>query len=162
MVAKMFQLPWLAFRDGHIYGVPVTRDPIAWIPYFVMLPFLLVVWIGLQALFILAMPFFIIGHYFSSRSFCRKAAVFSDAGIYFPTAYRRRTIPWSDVREVVFEIDYKIAFYRIDCVGSPKNAEGHIMAWTQDDLAFQRALAQRNIPFRIHDWRNWSEPQASE
>lgn len=67
-----------------------------------------------------------------------------------------RTTPWSDIREVVFEIDYKIAFYRIVSVGAP-DGDGYIMAWTQDDEAFELTLTQRNIPFRVHDWRNRSE-----
>jgi hypothetical protein len=147
-------MPWSAFRHGHIHGVPITRNPIAWIPFFAGLPVVLAVWFLLCALWVLAMPFVIIGNYFSCRSFRRKAGVFSDAGIHFPTAYNRRTIAWLDIREVVREIDYKLAHYRIVCVDDPADGEGYILSWTQDDDAFERSVAEHNIPFTIKDWRH--------
>jgi hypothetical protein len=48
------------------------------------------------------------------------------------------------------------------CAGAPEKDEGYMMAWTQDDEAFERIVAQRNIAFRVHDRRAGSELPGAE
>lgn len=33
MFIKLLQIPWVAFRNGRIGGHPITRNPLAWIPF---------------------------------------------------------------------------------------------------------------------------------
>jgi hypothetical protein len=154
MLRKLFEITWSGIRHGHVYGVRVSRRPVDWIPFVAMLPVAVVGWFLIIVLYTLAMPFAMIWMTFSLRALRRKAGVFSDTGIYFPRAYGRRTVPWSEIREVVLERDPKLICYRIFCDGKVAEPCEYVMPFTQDDDAFEHTLAQRNIPFREHDWRD--------
>src|SRR5215510_95398 len=104
---KLLKFPWMAIRHGEIYGYPITRNPIAWIPFCLALVVGLVVWVLVCIVFILLSPLTLTLAWLSHRSFVRKTGVFSDAGIRFPKAYGRITIAWSDIREVVREREPK-------------------------------------------------------
>lgn len=152
MLLRLLKIPWLVFTRGEAYDVPLTRNPIAWIPFFLALPVLLAAWLLVSILgYVLLLPLSIVGGYFHHCSFQRKAGVFSDAGIHFPKAYGGLTIGWSEIREVVREREPKAIFYRIICGIAPEVAREYIMSTTPDDEAFERTLQERGIPFRIHD-----------
>ena len=87
MLRKLLQITWSGIRRGHIYGIPVSRRPVDWIPFFAVLPLAAIVWFLLIVVYMLALPLVFIGSTFSLYRFRRKAGVFSDAGIYFPRAY---------------------------------------------------------------------------
>ena len=160
MLLKLLKLPWSVFRHGEIHGYRVTRNPIAWIPFFLALPVVLVVWLLFIVGYILLLPLILVWGYLCLRSFQRKAGVFSADGIYFPKAYGRLTIAWLDIREVVREREPKAIFYRIICGIAPADAREYIMSSTSDDDGFERTLHERQIPFRVHDWLDGTETVA--
>ncbi len=157
MLLRLLKLPCSAFTRGEIYGYRVTRNPIAWIPFFLSLPVIFVVWLLFVIGYALLLPLIIAWGYFCLRSFQRKAGVFSDEGIHFPKAYGKLTIGWSEIREVVREREPKAMFYRIICGIAPADAREYMMSSTPDDDAFERTLHERQIPFRVHDWLDRTE-----
>ena len=160
MLLRLLKLPSSAFREGEIYGFRVTRNPIAWIPFFLALSIGLLVWLLFIVGYVLLSPIILVWHYLHRRSFARKAGLFSDLGIHFPRAYGRLTIAWPDIREVVREHQPKVIYYRIVCGGDVKEFREYIMSSTPDDEAFERTLHERHIPFIVHDYRDVNEPVA--
>jgi len=150
--ALLFHFPWSAFRHGHIYGVPITRNPIAWIPYLLALPFMLLVWFLIVLGYVLLLPVALAWMYLSVRSFRRKSGIVSGEGIRFPKAYGRLAIAWPDIRKVIREYEPKVAYYRIICGVAPGGIREYIMSSTPDDNAFERTLNERQIPFTVHSW----------
>jgi hypothetical protein len=117
-------------------------------------------WLFFVVCYILFLPVVIIWTHFWWRSFSRKSGVYSEVGIHFPNAYGRRTIAWSDIREIVREREPKVAFYRIVCGVTVEPVREYIMSSTPDDEAFERTVRERRIQFRYHDWLNRTEPVA--
>ena len=160
MLLNLLKIPWYAFRDGKVCGQPITRNPILWIPYFIWLPVVFVFWLVFVVCYILALPFVIVVYHFWWKSFTRKSAVYSDAGIHFPRAYGRITIAWSDIQEVVQEREPKAMFYRVVMTYTAEQPREYIISSMPDDEAFERTLNERRIPFRYHDWLDRTEPVA--
>lgn len=158
MLLELLKLPWSAFRHGEIHGYPVTRNPIAWIPFFLALPAVFVAWLLFIVGYILFLPLILTWGYLALRSFQRKAGVFSQEGIHFPNAYGRLTIAWSEIREVVREREAKAIFYRIICGIAAEPVREYIISSTPDDEGFERTLRERQIPFRVHDWLDTTKP----
>src|SRR3954468_6768245 len=96
MVIRLVKLPFMAFTKGHIYGYPITRNPIAWIPFFVVTPVVLVLYLGVCVIGFLLSPIFIIWGSAALYLRKRKVGAFSDKGITFQKAYAGRTIAWSE------------------------------------------------------------------
>src|SRR3954463_4240751 len=153
MLIRLLKLPISAFTTGRIYGIPITRNPIAWIPFFLVLPFAAVALITINIVGIALSPIMLAWCWVAFYLWKRKAGLFSDQGITFTKAYRRRTIPWTAIREVVRKREPKVMFYRIDCTSANGEEQQYIMSSTPDDEAFERAVIERGIAFRIEDWR---------
>src|SRR5271154_4599453 len=95
MLLKLLKIIWSAFRYGQVDGHTVTRNPIAWIPFFLGLPVIFVFGLLFIVGYIMLIPLIIIWGYMQSRSFERKSGVFSEQGIHFPKAYGQLIIAWS-------------------------------------------------------------------
>jgi hypothetical protein len=151
-MTKLAQLGWNGLTRGEIYGVRVSRNPIAWISFFLLLAVVFVICIVVMVVWIMSLPLVLTLAYFGIRSFEKKAGVFSDTGIYFPKAYDNIKIAWNEIREVVRIREPKALFYRVVCHGAPENTKGYVMSSTQDDDAFERTLVEKGIPFENRDW----------
>lgn len=147
---QLISFPSAGLRSGKINGITVSRNPLAWIPYLLILP---VVFIIYPLIMLIAYPIIIASSVISARAFARKRVTFSDAGVAFPHAYRRATIPWSRIREVVRHREPTAIFFRILADMGTAPADGFI-AVTDEDDEFQRLLTTRNIPLRHDDFRN--------
>src|SRR5687768_312738 len=112
MLVRLLKLPKSAFRYRHVYGIPVTRNPVAWIPFFLALPFVLV---GLVLFYLLVYPVLLVWMLIGLHGFSRKTATFSETGITFTKAYGRRTVRWSEIREVVRHREPTAICYRLVC-----------------------------------------------
>ena len=150
MLIRLLKLPISAFTTGRIYGMPVTRNPIAWIPFLVLLPVCILALAILNIVCIVLSPIFLGYCSVAAWLWRRKGGAFSEQGIAFKKAYNRRTISWSSIREVVCQRDPKATFYRVICI-EPEGTE-YLMASTQDNEAFERAVIEHGIPLTIRDW----------
>jgi hypothetical protein len=142
------------FKTGRIHGQPVTRNPIAWIPFFLAAAAALVVAVMFYLIVIALLPVIVLCACLAWRSFSRKAGLVSENGIYFPRAYGRCTVPWSQIREVIREREPTATFYRIVCSPEHGPSGGYLLSFTSDDSDFESTIRERGIPFRIHDWRD--------
>jgi hypothetical protein len=152
MLLRLLKLPISAFTTGRIYGVPITRNPIAWIPFFVLLPVCILALAILNIVCIVLSPIFLAYCSVAAWLWHRKDGAFSEQGLAFKKAYDRRTISWSSIREVVCQRDPKATFYRVICI-EPEGRE-YLMASTQDNEAFERAVIEHGIPLTIRDWHS--------
>jgi hypothetical protein len=140
-------------RTGQVYGVPVSRNPAAWIPFFII-GLIGAVLLPLIYLLFMAVILAIVGFKVTSEmlgfGMGRYQFTYSDAGVRFRRGYRRLLIPWDQVREVVDDCESTEDFcYRIisDLPGAP--AEGFLaLPKGRDYDEFEKALAARNIPVR--------------
>lgn len=151
MLLRILKLPWLAFRRGEIDGHRVTRNPIAWIPFFLGMPIVLLAWMLFIVVYIALLPIVLTWMYLWHRSFQKKAGVFSETGIHFPSAYRKVTIAWSEIREVIRELQPKVRFYSVVCGKASGGTREYVMCSTQDDKMFEQTLCERGIPFKTRD-----------
>jgi hypothetical protein len=148
MPLRLLKLTWTALRHGRVFDEPVTRNPIAWIPFFLALPFVLLLWLLIAIGYVVVSPVLFFWGYLASRSLARKAGVFSEQGIHFPKGRGRITIAWSEILEVVYERPPKVGFYRIVCGFGAQPTQEYILTCTPDNEAFERTLRELNIPFR--------------
>jgi hypothetical protein len=148
MLIRILKLPLMAFTKGHIYGYPITRNPIAWIPFFLITPVVLAIYCVLCVTGFLISPLFLLIGMLSLHLWKRKAGIFSDQGVSLGKTYKTRMLPWSDIREVIYHRQPTSAWYEIVCC-----SERFLLSWTQDDEAFERLLQERGISLRISDWR---------
>jgi hypothetical protein len=152
MLFRLLKLPISAFTTGHIYGIPVTRNPIAWIPFLVLLPVCILALAIFNIVCVALSPVFVGYCWVAAWLWRRKGGAFSEEGIAFKKAYDRRAISWSSIREVVCQRDRKATFYRVICI-EPEGTE-YLMASTQDNEAFERAVIEHGIPLTIRDWHS--------
>jgi hypothetical protein len=154
MIVQLLKLPWSAFRDGRLHGIPVTRNPVAWIPYFLALPLVFVGWLLFYALiYPVLLVWMVVGFWM----FHRKTATFSECGVRFTRAYGRQTIPWTEIREVVRHREPTGFFYRLMCKTGGESPREFIFSSTPDDDVFERTLTERGVPFSCRDWRQRTE-----
>ena len=147
---QLIGFPIAGLRSGKINGVTVSRNPLAWIPYLLILP---VVFIIYPLIMLIVYPIIIVSSNISARAFARKRVSFSDAGVAFAHAYRRVTFPWNCIREVVRHREPAAIFFRILTDMETAPSDGFV-AVTDEDDEFQRLLTTRNIPLRHDDFRN--------
>ena len=150
MLVRLLKLPLAAFRSGQIFGMPVTRNPIAWTPFFLTLPLAM---LALILFYIFVYPLLILWTCIALYIFSRKSATFSENGVTFTKAYGRKTIPWTKIREVVHHREPASLCYCLIC-DSAERSSAFIVSSTPDEEAFERAITERGIPFRIDDWRD--------
>lgn len=150
MFPDLIKMGWAGMTRGEIYGVRVNRNPIAWVPFWLLLVVGSIVSLLVIIAWVAFMPIVVVMLYFSFRAFERKAGVFSDDGVYFPKAYGKAMIPWSEIREVFRVTEPKAIYYSIVC-GSPENQREFVMCSTQDDPQFERTLEEKSIPFTVQD-----------
>src|SRR3954466_10624006 len=98
MLLRLLHMPWSAFRHGHICGIPITRNPIAWIPFFLFLPVAILLFAFIN---IVVGPLLGILSLIGLWLFMRKKACFSDEGVTFRKAYGRKTIRWEEIESIV-------------------------------------------------------------
>ncbi|MCI0620135.1 MAG: hypothetical protein L0387_00395 [Acidobacteria bacterium] len=158
MLVRLLKLPWRALRDGRIEGQAVTRNPLAWIPFALLLPVVLLLGAMLFMLYLLFLPLIALWGLIARSALARRVGILSEPGILFPRAYRRRTIAWSEIRSVARHHDPKFVFYRLRCEeGSGRIRERTLLLNTQPDAdMFERELLERGIPLTVHDWRQQS------
>jgi hypothetical protein len=154
MFVQLLKLSWSAFRYGRIHGIPVTRNPVAWIPYFLALPLVFLVWVLFYALvYPVLLVWMVVGFWMSSE----KKATFSESGVTFAKAYGRQTIPWIEIRNVVRHHDPTGVCYHLMCESGGESPREFIVASTPDDVAFERTLTERGVHFSCRDWRHRPE-----
>src|SRR3954471_3856058 len=98
MLFRLLKLPISAFTTGHIYGIPVTRNPIAWIPFLVLLPVCILALAIFNIVCVALSPVFVGYCWVAAWLWRRKGGAFSEEGIAFKKAYDRRAISWSSIR----------------------------------------------------------------
>jgi hypothetical protein len=154
MFVQLLKLSWLAFRYGRIHGIPVTRNPVAWIPFFLALPLAFLGWLLFNAL---VYPVLLVWMVVGSWMFSGKTARFSESGVTFTKAYGGQTIPWTEIRGVVRHSEPTGYFYRLVCNSDNESPREFILSSTPDDDGFERTLTKRGVHFSCHDWRHRTE-----
>ncbi|MGE5192198.1 MAG: hypothetical protein ACM3U2_06805 [Deltaproteobacteria bacterium] len=154
MFAQLLKLPWSAFRHGRIHGIPVTRNPVAWIPYFLALP---LVFLGWLLFFAIIYPVLMVLMVVGLWKFSRNTATFSESGVTFTKAYGRQTIPWTEIREVVRHRGPIGVCYHLMRESGGESPRELILSSTPDDEAFERTLSERGVHFSRRDWRYTTE-----
>jgi hypothetical protein len=154
MFAQLLKLTWSAFRYGRIHGIPVTRNPVAWIPFFLALPLAFLGWLLFNTL---VYPVLLVCMVVGFWMFSRKTATFSESGVTFTKAYGRQTIPWTEIRGVVRHSEPTGYFYRLICNSDSESPREFILSSTRDDDAFERTLTERGVDLSCRHWRHRSE-----
>lgn len=103
--------------------------------------------------FVLVYPVLMIWMTVGLLLFARQAATFSDTGITFKKAHRRRTIFWPEIREVIRQHGRGLPnrSYVLVCEPASGPRREFTVAWTQDDAAFERAIIARGLPLTVRD-----------
>ena len=151
MLVRLLKLPWRALRDGRIAGQAVTRNPLAWIPFALLLPVVLLLGAVLFMLYLLFLPIMALWGLIAGSALARRVGILSEQGILFPRAYRRRTIAWSEIRGVIRYHEPKIVFYRLRFEVRAGRIRERILLLKirQDADLFERELLERGIPLTV-------------
>jgi hypothetical protein len=137
--------PFLAGRTG---GSLPPWNPLAWIPVLIAIPFMLSFLAAFYAGLIFLLPAVLLWDWLSWRWPARKAGVFSERGVHFTKAYGERTIPWSEVEEVVRVRGRKSVYYRIICSPGGERRREYTLSSTPDDESFERLVRELGVRFR--------------
>jgi hypothetical protein len=149
---QLFRFPIQGLRTGQIYGVPVSQNFFAWLPFLVLLAFLPLLIMLLIAAFVVCFVIFFAKELLTDplgTIFGRGQCRWSARGIRFHRGWGRVTIPWSDIREVIFHRDDRAptVWFRIISDVQDTPADGFI-ALPPQFKNLEEELTARCIPWR--------------